>query len=137
MKLELKHLAPYLPYGLKYIYVLKASGFFPKGTISYMSSLDISLLIKNNDIKKPILRPLSDLIALIDIDFEDEKFKPVDVIIRKGGCRTAVGLHVRIEKGTLGFKYLDLLLQWHFDVFGLIEKGLAIDINTMSSLTTN
>ena len=23
------------------------------------------------------------------------------------------------------------LLEWHFDVFGLIEKGLAIDINTL------
>lgn len=25
------------------------------------------------------------------------------------------------------------LIEWHFDVFGLIEKGLAIDINTLKN----
>jgi len=24
-----------------------------------------------------------------------------------------------------------LLFKWHFDVFGLIKKGLAVDINTL------
>ena len=24
------------------------------------------------------------------------------------------------------------LFEWHFDVFGLIEKGIAIDINTLN-----
>jgi hypothetical protein len=27
---------------------------------------------------------------------------------------------------------IEFLCQYHFDVFGLIEKGLAIDINTLS-----
>ena len=26
------------------------------------------------------------------------------------------------------------LFEWHFDIFGLIEKGLAIDINTLSDV---
>lgn len=29
------------------------------------------------------------------------------------------------------------LLSWHFDVFGLIEKGLAIDINSIEGKETN
>jgi hypothetical protein len=130
MKLELKHLAPYLPYGLKcksttILFGEEDNGIYEMGLISMRGVL--------KGTGKPILRPLSDLISLINIDFEDEKFKPIDVIIRKGGCHSAVALHVKIGKGTLGFKYFDLLLQWHFDVFGLIEKGLAIDINTITS----
>jgi hypothetical protein len=128
MKLELKHLAPYLPYGLKcksttILFGEEDNGIYEMGLISMRGVL--------KGTGKPILRPLSDLISLINIDFEDEKFKPIDVIIRKGGCHSAVALHVKIGKGTLGFKYFDLLLQWHFDVFGLIEKRLAIDINTI------
>jgi energy-converting hydrogenase A subunit M len=136
MKLELKHLAPYLPYGLDCYFTRNVK---EENRIQKLISV---LNIKENPCAnlihplhqvKPILRPLSDLISLINIDFEDEKFKPIDVIIRKGGCHSAVALHVKIGKGTLGFKYFDLLLQWHFDVFGLIEKRLAIDINTIAS----
>jgi hypothetical protein len=81
---------------------------------------------------KLILRPLSDLITEINIDFDDEKFTPYEVIRRKGGCNSEVGLHSKIDKGTLGIKFAVMLLEWHFDVFGLIEKGLAIDINTLT-----
>ena len=132
MKLELKHLAPYLPYELKILNGKEydiVNGIDNKTVISlFRGHLENFTTIEN---VKPILRPLSDLISLINIDFEDEKFKPIDVIIRKGGCHSAVALHVKIGKGTLGFKYFDLLLQWHFDVFGLIDAGLAIDINTL------
>jgi hypothetical protein len=31
-----------------------------------------------------------------------------------------------------GYKEMQKLFEWHFDVFGLIEKGLAIDINTIN-----
>jgi hypothetical protein len=33
----------------------------------------------------------------------------------------------------LTYENWQLLFKWHFDVFGLIEKGLAIDINTLSA----
>jgi hypothetical protein len=135
MKLELKHLAPYLPYELK---IKTKHGFDTMETLNgWLVNGDHEESYSYEDHPnetlefKPILRPLSDLISLINIDFEDEKFKPIDVIIRKGGCHSAVALHVKIGKGTLGFKYFDLLLQWHFDVFGLIDAGLAIDINTL------
>ena len=31
----------------------------------------------------------------------------------------------------LEYAYYILLVEYHFDVFGLIEKGIAIDINTL------
>ena len=35
---------------------------------------------------------------------------------------------------SIPFDYQEMckLLEWHFDIFGLIEKGLAIDINTLN-----
>jgi hypothetical protein len=143
MKLELKHLAPYLPYGLKYIYVLKASGFFPKGTIDNMSSLDISLLIKNNDIKKPILRPLSDLVE--KINFKGVVFTPIKFLLSSYDVNNgwdysnfndfkvwAIDENGSPTKETMTLVDYLKLFEWHFDVFGLIEKGLAIDINTIT-----
>ena len=31
----------------------------------------------------------------------------------------------------VAMKVMDKMLEWHFDVFNLIDKGLAIDINTL------
>ena len=31
----------------------------------------------------------------------------------------------------MSYGLVSKLIEWHFDVFGLIEKGLAIDINTL------
>ena len=38
----------------------------------------------------------------------------------------------------LSYRTFELLLENHYDVFGLIEKGLAVDINTLSvGITAN
>lgn len=29
---------------------------------------------------------------------------------------------------------LERLCEWHFDIFGLIEKGLAVDLNTLHKI---
>jgi len=57
MKLELKHLAPYLPYGLKGL------GKFPNGknNIRDINVNNIMAFVDNDINSKPILRPLSDL----------------------------------------------------------------------------
>lgn len=34
---------------------------------------------------------------------------------------------------TLPYYIIEKLFEWHFDVFGLIEQGLAIDINTLKN----
>lgn len=130
-KLELKHLAPYLPYGLK----LYHSGYKAKHILEAsikegvydreMSAVTLTAMVNDNEYLKPILRPLSDLTK--EIEHNGEKFVPVDRlewnsydhIIKKGMC------------DNVGYQYMIKLFEWHFDVFGLIEKGLAIDINTI------
>ena len=80
---------------------------------------------------KPILRPLSDLTKEIEVN--GEKFLPLDelAIIEEVVC-----LQYSTEFFETSIKYLpnwiiEKLLEWHFDIYELIEKGLAIDINTI------
>ena len=37
-----------------------------------------------------------------------------------------------IDLKYLPYGVVEKLLEWHFDIFGLLEKGLAVDINTIN-----
>lgn len=120
MKLELKHLAPYLPYGLKYIY---------KGIEWDLTHLETST--KDREYK-PILRPLSDLTKEIEVN--GEKFVPFDYISDYNPNTKEIYPCVIMDDGIIEMHYwkdFEKLFEWHFDVFGLIDAGLAIDINTL------
>ena len=119
-KLELKHLAPYLPYGLK----IKT-----KGGIVKLLAFDINLWESNKLELKPILRPLSDLtdeqkkIIYFDvIGTDNDMYGTLDEFIDYLGETNEYHLPYCIYRQ---------LLEWHFDLFGLIEKGLAVDINSL------
>lgn len=121
MKLELKHLAPYLPYNLE----LKTLN----GSSRYTLNLkELAIFDINDSIQlqhKPILRPLSDLTK--EIEHNGEKFVPnkeldwalaiVENMVEQGNI-TGYGL---------SWDLWELLFEWHFDVFGLIPEGLAIE----------
>lgn len=125
MNLELKHLAPYLPYGLKLWYEHTDK----KGQISNVYTIGEGY--DNDDIKisidggsdehiwmyKPMLRPMSYL----------QEFSPA--IYEYGWLP---------HKNVYGMQHLEALILFenHFDVFGLIEKGLAIDINELETKAT-
>lgn len=139
-KLELKHLAPYLPYGLK--------GRVNKETylqeeherIGELKTIDLAdhnyeLAVYGElgyflcDIHefKPILRPLSDLTK--EIEYNGKIIIPINEL----------GININWYNFEQLKHYYTLfnvyeyikLLEWHFDVFRLIDKGLAIDINTL------
>lgn len=159
MKLEPKHLTPYLQHSLKVVMEGK------KCDVAWMSTKNITVIRPNGigDIKKiawkhahlnikPILRSLSDLTneswkeevlmyyADLDIDIRiynsgndnkndfslsityklmDDVF--TDLLINRGSTRETQR------------HFFEWLLENHFDVFGLIEKGLAIDINSLDN----
>ena len=128
MKLELKHLAPYLSYGLKIHSMYKVKDSSP--IIFEMKTDNIDIVI-SHDSRKPILRPLSDLVKVIEIDggmftpiyhnaFHEDKYN-------LGEYMNGFSHYKSIKYGII-----ERLLEWHFDVFGLIEKGIAIDINTLN-----
>ncbi|HFG0578877.1 TPA: hypothetical protein ACGFUY_002743, partial [Flavobacterium psychrophilum] len=127
MKLELKHLAPYLPYKLKfkrqdYIYIHMLLGISFEDIIFELGKTPIKFI-------KPILRPISDLNS--EIELNGRKFYPIDELAE---IDEVVVLQYSFEFFETSMKYLphwivEQLLEWHFDVFGLIEKGLAISIH--------
>ena len=138
MELELKHLVGYLPYGLKIINIeLHVNGFRSKHSIKNLvltpSNLEIGLKDVDGIKEKPILRPLSDLnkycgdlgftpnrklselgfgMDNFDEDYTFEDFLNADILNNS-------------------FAFIQKLLEWHFDIYGLIENGLAIDKNTL------
>ena len=113
MELELKHLAPYLPYGLKGNYevseVVPSAKFELRNKELRTDNIDFFL-----SFAKPILRPISDL--------------------KKNEFPFKLGTYTQNFKFTLEnteYQFIERMIELHFDVFGLIEKGLAIDINTL------
>lgn len=125
MKLKLKHLAGYLPYGLQIYFESLDGENKSTWTLSYN---EIDFLLRNRN--KPILRPLSDLtkdnvLEIIEYsDFENIYFNgnPSDLIFINTEDKTYLS---DISKN------MEFLFKNHFDIYGLIEKGLAVDINTL------
>jgi hypothetical protein len=156
-KLELKHLSAYLAYGLKFQSSMdkpfEEYGRQPTWTFDGMTKLfgDYCLnTLENSDaysiqLVKPILRPLSDLTKEIEVNGEKfvplsvlvEKFRPLsrDLSIYLFNGSICIGIETEDYSQTIdlfdGFLIIQKLIKWHFDIFGLIEKGLAIDINTL------
>lgn len=121
MKLELKHLAPYLPYGLK--------RHCPSSNVMIHDYTAMEFTQETCDRHqsygwKPILRPLSDL---TEIFYWDN--------LQDGDCeldRERINEIKNSPRGHLKLYQSNYLFKHHFDIFGLIEKSLAIDINTLS-----
>ena len=141
MKLEIKHLAPYLPYNLRfdngrdyekdYLYGMRANCYNVKMAQGARDS-DYFRLEKI----KPVLRPISDLTK--EIEHNGEKFVPIDKL-KLDGISIRIndfGLMVFFDEDYEWVYFKDIvdniyqkLLSWHFDIFSLIQNGLAIDIN--------
>jgi len=173
MKLELKHLAPYLPYGVKCYVDFKDE---ESGDVVYIPTVDLTTdniqYYLNSRVTGMIaLRPLSDLVDQTLIAtlckkaiFQIWGFDDFDFIIKSyhnegdnyGIVATSddwlIGFTVdfemqkdfRLSLATPGqestsYMMLDKLelfnwmLENHFDVFGLIDAGLAIDINSIKA----
>lgn len=122
MKLELKHLAGYLPYGLK-IYDGEYQRFITFSHSTY-STVDIGigrLFRPNYDFSMglPVLYPLSDYSEILEIveemnDYEIGMIEDNPDMVKR-----------------LSYEIIELMFKNHIDIHGLIGSGLAIDINTL------
>ena len=163
MKLELKHLSPYLPYNLnvlsgdaKEIYQLV--GLHVNWQENF-NTYDRKIKLLNGEERKysqnlkyckPILRPLTDLLKF-DITINNEKFTPIEKLVRFDGNNyttkffnnkffrrieiyvTDIAYNTSIDLSfvTTPLSIYQKLIEWHFDVFGLIENHLAVDFNSI------
>lgn len=138
MKLELKHLAPYLPYNLHGFICTKRGDNFEvelhllsQYTLQTSPSIFGYTYCSYNDFK-PILRPLSDLTK--EIEYNGERFVP--------NLHKDFKIFVQADMDYFlsniifaPFIQIQHLFQWHFDVFGLIDAGLAVDMNSLEEYT--
>lgn len=138
MKLELKHLAPYLPYGLKcwvkdYPMELKngaTNDVFMLDALYRQGNLECvfhDLVESEKGFKdiKPILSPLSDLNKKDHCVFSTPEYNQDIGILMSPNVS-------KIDIQETQYVVMEKLFEWHFDVFGLIPQGLAIDINTLT-----
>jgi hypothetical protein len=152
----MKNLAPYLPFKLKGDYNIYTNKnktdllCFETETLTGLNFKDKKIfltsgLVTETDDFLPYLRPLSDLTQEIEIN--GERFVPLEKLTEIFGGRPISFdgncFYTKIQESVvrkkedavpLHFSQLDAfnkLFEWHFDIFGLIEKGLAIDINTL------
>ena len=129
-EITLKELAAYLPYGLKVskIHVLNTG----KG----IGSIPHMLTTKNNNYK-PILRPIADVENDIIIQ-NGETVNVLDIMNRfwevewMGATEKFEllegGLNIILSAEELPYDLVQILLSYHFDVFGLIPDNLAIPV---------
>ena len=135
MKLEIKHLAPYLPYKLK---LYNRQGIIR--TMYTFESNDKYINIEDVDCLnyKPILRPLDALKS--PITHNGKTFIALHELLKDNCFNLEKMTEERINEFEATFidayswSYKDAitLCSWHYDIFNLIEKGLAIDINSLS-----
>lgn len=134
-KLELKHLAPYLPYGLN---MVRISGL--DGRIVNTTELNTVFLHEQrwDKIWKPILRPLSEK-TLREIF---KNFSRLEINIKKHSIKIKYNLLGDIFetwiKTSGNFSncpkwIIDLFNENHVDYNGLIEKGLAVSIHDIKT----
>jgi len=151
MKLELKHLAPYLTYGLSFSLNLNdvRDNFPDELRTLKLAEISIDLALK---VGKPILRPLSSMtkeeayefgvILIGEADMEDKEVGIGKMVLMGSIYPTIMyqdkeneDYSIMIQFSSTGISGMDLIpydaYEWlfknHFDVFRLIDKGLAIE----------
>jgi hypothetical protein len=111
-----RDLAMRLPYGVKILFGLNDEGG-TDGNIVPMGSL-IDYVVTHSH--KPILRPLSDLSdqQLILLGYQEAGIKTLIEDIQQGNIEHVHFMH---------------LIENHYDVSLLIERGIAVDVNTIET----
>jgi hypothetical protein len=137
MKLEINHILPYLEHGLKgdlvnldYFdsQINKELYRIETGKTEQQKYYDVSVVVGDCESSiidfKPILRPLSDL-TFEDMEVLKDKYDVIE------GSTMFRDKDTSINPTEWRYDDIQYLFSRHFDVFGLIEKGLAIDVNTL------
>lgn len=130
MKQNIKHISPYVPFGLNTLYKLSDVISLREGVKDETRSKELTQA--NLDFVCqfciPILRRCEDLLL--------PKWKDLDVLSSTENQTELYNIaNTSDRKWVLSYTsygFVQFLLENHFDVFDLIPKGLAMDINTLS-----
>ena len=142
-QLELKHIAPYIQHGLTCNLMGKFDAKKDTPLIFKVTGIDQRFVeignegnyyeIESEDFK-PLLRPMSDLFENIVHNGEDVwiqrmlndlGYSDYNGIFYNSQYQEHPHLDFKENLGEVPYDAIQLLFKYHFDVFGLIEKGLA------------
>ena len=118
-----------LPYGLKAIYTPLNEPIVDFSTSRY------TMFVNKEYDYKPILRPLSELEQILLFEFEkyhqniDCNNEIIELFCEEHIKTSDLVSEINIE--SLPFDTVIWMIKNHFDIAGLIEKGEAIDVNTL------
>lgn len=145
-KLTLEHLSPYLPHGLRVynIYtgciteMVAISSFYTQEKKTSLNGAQCILNVLYSNVEKPIMRPLSDMLIAKIVESYGEMVTFCDYIDGDFDLGALKWVLPEVAKGRQIERLTDLpycvwkeLLKHKFDVFDLIAKDLAVDINTL------
>ena len=151
-KLELRHLAPYLPYDLRYLTSdTRGESWLFAGTppmIMTMGPVAMISILQSDGKYKPLLHPLDRLTELGNENILINEHSINKLLEEKYGLEYGFftfykgKIEIELEADPMlqydqtksfDFEVLqtihDELFKAHYDVFGLIEKGLALPID--------
>ena len=143
----IKQIAPYLPYdlgikilnyksdyvGIEYSTII---GFYYVKNIPHFAYFGGSTGKSIGECKF-IMRPLSDLTKPC---LEDGKIPLEELAVHLFDREMRDYFYNNVPKGSVNgipFWVSQKLFEWHFDMFNLIEEGIAIDVNTVDINTLN
>lgn len=130
MKLEIKHLAPYLPYELKGFCTDDLQGVEIMNGLQKISDSCIEVISDKEPMDlvyfKPILFPLSSLTKEITINGEKIKIiDKIEILTDKNHFEYILRFLDVDSYEILPYWVMELLFSYKIDVFGLVELGLA------------
>lgn len=148
-QLTIKELAPYLPYGLMveiqqttYGKIIEPFVGIKHGNF-FFGGRKVDVDEYSFDEFKPILRNLSSLTK--EIEHNGERFVPLNKLkyiindFDTFGSNDISDIFIGDTNRNYGTEYyfndtieiVQKMHEWHFDLYGLIEQGLAIDVETL------
>jgi len=128
--LKLHHIAPYLPFDLKCqtidrgeVVISELNAAYSDNSYTFMNIVESE---KGFDDIKPLLKPMSAL----NVSYVTELARYVSTLDEKYTIEIAMKMIEERKSKPLNMPYVivQILLRWHFDVFGLIDKNLAKNI---------
>lgn len=134
-KITLEELSAYLPYDLKMIFertggrVITLMGINNQGKYGVTITGGEGAMFLNTCGFKPLLRPLSQLTQ--EIEHKGERFVFSDRYLANTEIKMLLDKSLCTFNNPLNdidYNSVKLLLKYHFDVFGLIHRGLAVEI---------
>lgn len=129
MELTINHLAAYLPYKLHLAYKAKPSQYYEVfGILQGISGVQFKSAVMDfvnvKDYFAPVLKPMSQLTRK---ELEGAGFDTTSYAITRLLRSVSGNDRFKIELVHSPYYLVQYLLSQHYDIFGLIEAGLAVE----------